>query len=92
MVADERRQVLTFEFDKPRKAYDGKEYRQVRYQILAVSGDKATLSLENETRKTPEGFPVVWELVLVEPAQYRWRASHAPPGTYNDVVGKRCNG
>lgn len=90
IVPDPKGEVLTFEFDKPRKSYDGQMRQRVRYKIVRTSADTAVLSMENETRKTNQGTLVVWELVLIDPTTYRWRGSHLPEGTYNEVVGKRC--
>lgn len=90
MVPDRSGETLTFEYDKPVKRYDGLEGRLFRYQIVGASATTATLKLENETRQTPEGSLVVWELALIDPTTYRWHASHLPEGTYNKVLGKRC--
>ena len=82
--------VLTFASDTPRKGYDDVERSRWSYRILHVSPESVRLLLNGETRQTPQGKPVEWELVLTNPTTYRWRALHTSAGAYNEVIGKRC--
>ncbi len=51
---------------------------------------EAIVSPDNEQRVTMAGKPVEWELSVVAPGIYRWRATDWQRHEVNSVVGIRC--
>jgi hypothetical protein len=58
-----------------------KDTHTVRYEILAIGPSAIRGKMLGETRTTPAGQTVVWDLVLVTPDSYCWhRTDWAPDG------------
>lgn len=51
------------------------------YKVRAVHGNVLTMFIENEDRKTKNGDPVVWSLVLVNENEFYWRQTDWPEGS-----------
>jgi hypothetical protein len=45
----------------------------IAYRVLAVHGNVLTMFIEGEDRKTENGDPVVWSLVLTSEREFYWR-------------------
>jgi hypothetical protein len=83
-------QMLTFKFERPRKIFNGKEVTSLDYRVLGATNVSLILAMKEESRKDENGQPFVWELVIVGPELFRWRATSFAVATYNDVWGRRC--
>lgn len=88
LSADGRR--ITWELEREIKRHNGAMTRTYTYDILGAETRSLTLRLVDEVRTIETGDPIVWELVLVAPDTFRWRATHWSEPGYNRVVGKRC--
>lgn len=62
----------------------------ISYKVLAVSGNVLTMFIEGEQRKTENGDPVVWSLVLANDREFRWRQTDWPKGDHTRPF-KRCD-
>jgi hypothetical protein len=64
-----------------------------KFGAIVLSSTERTLVIQydNESRKDDAGKLIQWELVIVAPGVYRWRATAWPPGAVNVVVGVRCS-
>jgi hypothetical protein len=82
--------TITWEFERPRRIYDGSEVTSLQYRVLGATSVSLVLALDGETRKDKEGRPLVWELVMVDNGMFRWRATTFPPGVYSPVWARRC--
>ena len=58
------------------------------YDVEFVSRSTIRGVIRNETRVTDAGAPVVWDLVLTSPDEYRWQRSDVP-GRYTAGI-RRC--
>jgi hypothetical protein len=43
------------------------------YDILRLSPTRIRGAIRGETRLTDDGVPVVWDLVMIGPDEYRWQ-------------------
>ena len=61
------------------------------YDVRSVSQSTVRGAIRGETRTTNDGVPVVWELVLTGPDEYRWRRTDwaSTPWSYTASV-HRC--
>lgn len=66
--------------------------RVFRYRILAVADTALRVEIVEppETRRNAFGELVVWDLVVVNPQVYRWRATDWSDGVFTKDV-KRCS-
>jgi hypothetical protein len=62
---------------------------EFQYQILSVTPSAIRMQLEDETRLTDSGKPVIWDLQLLTQNQYRWHRTDWRYGAYTRPV-KRC--
>ena len=90
IVVSADKQRVTFKHVKPIESPNGK-IDTYSYKVLYSSEDRVTMIKENETRTTPNGDRIIWELILEKSDYYRWRIYGAPPDWRNTVVGKLCN-
>jgi hypothetical protein len=51
----------------------GRDRTTSTYDIQSVTRSTIRGAIRGEERRTPDGLPVVWDLVLVSPDEYRWR-------------------
>lgn len=84
---DQRIMVLTHTL--PWTDSEGVEHRVAEYDIQEVSRRHVRGLIRGETRRTDAGEPVVWDLVLRSPDEYRWHRSDWPEGSYTKPV-RRC--
>lgn len=61
------------------------------YDVLSVSRSTIRGAIRGETRKTDDGKPVVWDLVLTSPDEYRWQRTdwRSTPWSYTGHI-RRC--
>jgi hypothetical protein len=67
-------------------ADDSGQVKAARYQLRYVSASTIRGFITDETRKTPTGELVVWDLVLTSPDTYRWHRTDWAPGGYTGEV------
>ena len=60
----------------------------VRYRVLQSEPD-LRMAIEGETRMTPTGELVVWDLVLLSPDRYCWHRTDWPHGGCTKAI-VRC--
>lgn len=73
-------QAATFTWDRPITAYDGTVASTFHYSVISSTPDRITMAIDNESRLTADGIPVVWILRLVMAGRaYCWgRTDWAP--------------
>lgn len=86
---DTTRQRLEIRADRPQKLGD-READRYSAQILSATPNSLIIRYDNEQRVTMAGKMVEWELSVVAPGIYRWRATDWPRHEVNTVVGIRC--
>jgi hypothetical protein len=64
--------------------------RVATYDLLNVSRSSFRGAIRGETRRTPSGVPVVWDLVLFSPTEYRWHRTDWNSWGYTAAV-IRCD-
>lgn len=82
---------LQLEFDRKWNTEIG-EADRFPARVIASTQRTLVIEYDNESRRDPMGRAVQWELAVVAPGVYRWRATEWPPGAVNVVVGIRCQG
>ena len=83
---DRRQMVLSY-----RVPFDSVTGKQVStYDILLVTRHGIRGSIVDETRRTPDGDLVVWDLVLTSPTTYRWHRTDWPAAGYTPEL-IRCD-
>ena len=50
----------------------GRDRTTATYDVLRTTSSSIRGAIRGEERRTPDGQPVVWDLVLVGPDEYRW--------------------
>lgn len=81
------RKHITITFDrKPSTPLPIEE--KARASILSATSRSLVIKYDGETRMSSAGKPVEWELAVVAPGIYRWRATDR---NVNTVVGIRCS-
>src|SRR5262249_26983880 len=65
----------------PKGAVVGDQAPQVVtvYRILAWSANALRMEIIGETRKTEDGDPVIWDLIVLSPDSYCWHRADWPP-------------
>ena len=61
-------------------------------KIVSATDRTLVIQYDGESRLDPAGKPNQWELAVVAPGVYRWRATEWRAGTVNAVVGVKCSG
>ncbi|MFL5560733.1 MAG: hypothetical protein ACJ79K_04575 [Gemmatimonadaceae bacterium] len=70
-------------------ADDSGAVRKARYELRSVSPTTIRGFIIDETRKTPEGTLVVWDLVLTSRDSFAWHRTDWSPGAYTAEM-RRC--
>ena len=73
----------------PYRRADGKLDSVAVYDIQAHTGGWIRGAIRGETRLTPDGRPVVWDLVLQSPDRYVWHRTDWLPGAHTRAI-RRC--
>jgi hypothetical protein len=68
----------------------GKTTDSISYKILAIKGNAITMFLNEESRTTAGGDPIVWTLFLFQPDAFVWRQTDWPADNYT-VPRMRCD-
>lgn len=84
------RRRLEFRLDRLQKLGDREAADRYSAQILSATPNTLIIRYDNEQRTTMAGRPLEWELSVVAPGVYRWRATDWPRHEVNAVVGIRC--
>jgi hypothetical protein len=81
--------VMYLAFRVPWKDSAGTEHRVSEYDIQTRTSSQIRGKIRGETRRTEDGVPVVWDLVLTSPNSYAWhRTDWSPLGRTKEVT--RC--
>jgi hypothetical protein len=83
------RQLMLLTTKKPFDGPDGRPMSTVRYRVLETS-PHLRMSIEGETRTTPSGDLVVWDLVMLSNDRYCWHRTDWPQGSCTKT-NERCN-
>ena len=83
------RNVMTIASSKPYKTADGTFDSVAVYDVVAHTQSWIRGAIRGETRLTPDGRPVVWDLVLRSADRYVWHRTDWALGGYTREV-KRC--
>lgn len=76
-IADPPRAIFTW--NEPIEGYDGALHDRAVYDILAAGSMGPTLALQGETRTTPEGALVAWDMrVAIDGSGYCWHRADWP--------------
>jgi len=67
-------------------ADDSGHVKSARYQLRYVSASTVRGLITDETRTTPSGELVVWDLVLTSPDSYRWHRTDWGAGSYTAEI------
>ena len=84
------RSVMTITSSKPYKLADGTLDSVAVYDIQASGPGWIRGAIRGETRKTPDGRLVVWDLVLRSPNRYAWHRTDWFRGGYTREI-HRCD-
>jgi len=69
----------------------GKEVDKLTCKILSVKENAITMFLNDESRTTAGGDPIVWTLILFQPNAFVWRQTVWPAG-HATTPRMRCDG
>lgn len=91
------RSEMSLTFKAPIDTATGK--RVVRYRILEVGphlfpepAHVVRASMEDETRRTPDGYLVIWDLVLATPNRYHWHRTDWASGAVTRPIVRCVDG
>lgn len=87
---DPVRQRLDIHLDRLQKLGDREAADRYSAQIISATPNTLIIRYDNEQRLTMAGKTVEWELSVVAPGIYRWRATDWQRHEVNSVVGIRC--
>jgi len=79
---------MLLEHATPIERASGNPQPVVRYRVLE-SEPFLRMAIEGETRKTPAGDLVVWEVVMLSPDRYCWHRTDWPEGGCTAAI-ERC--
>jgi len=85
VTPDQKQMIL-----RNREPVDSTGLQEARYDIVSYSGPTIRLSMHGETRRTPAGDLVLWDLVLLDPNFYAWRQTDWLPYRFTRIL-ERCN-
>jgi hypothetical protein len=83
------RKVMILTHKEPWEDDEGTKHQVTEYDIQEHEDDRIRGLIRGEPRRTDDGHPVVWDLVLVSADGYRWRRTDWPLLGRTNVV-KRC--
>jgi hypothetical protein len=85
------RKRLAIKFDREIDSGAAGKISQMDATILSATARTITLRYDGEQRMNSLGKPVEWQLAIVAPGVYRWRATDWRVGEVNAVVGIQCS-
>jgi hypothetical protein len=83
------RTLMTLTSREPYTDSSGVVHQVTEYDIQEQSRGRIRALIRGETRKTAQGVPVVWDLVLVDSNTYRWHRTDWPLGGSTKSI-RRC--
>lgn len=87
--ADRKR--LSIQFDRDIDSGAAGKISHMDATILSATARTITFRYDGEQRMNSLGKPVEWQLAMVAPGVYRWRATDWRVGEVNTVVGIQCS-
>lgn len=85
------RKRLAIKFDREIDSGTAGKISQIDATILSATARTITLRYDGEQRMNSLGQPIEWQLAMVAPGVYRWRATDWRVGVVNTVVGIQCS-
>lgn len=85
------RKRLAIKFDREIDSGAAGKVSHMDATILSATARTITLRYDGEQRMNSLGKPVEWQLAIVAPGVYRWRATDWRVGEVNTVVGIQCS-
>jgi hypothetical protein len=82
---------LTIVFDRKTDNSLGANKDRFEASVTAATNQTLVIRYDGETRLNNLGKLIEWELAVVAPGIYRWRATDWKTGQVNTVVGIRCS-
>jgi hypothetical protein len=82
------RKSMFYSVQDPVESPTGEIVKTIQYHILDTS-PHLRMRIEGETRTTPAGDPVVWDLILISPDRYCWHRTDWPVGACTANI-ERC--
>jgi hypothetical protein len=83
------RTLMTLTSREPYTDSAGTVHQVTEYDVQEHSRGRIRGLIRGESRKTAQGVPVVWDLVLVDSNTYRWHRTDWPPGGSTKPI-RRC--
>jgi hypothetical protein len=81
---------VTVKFDRAIDSGIKGKISEVDAEIISSTARTLVIRYQGESRLSAIGKPIEWELAIVAPGIYRWRATDWQQGEVNTVVGIRC--
>ena len=85
----EDRALMTLVSREPWTDSSGTVHQATEYEVLEHSAGRVRGRIRGEDRRTADGEPVIWDLVLVDANTYRWHRTDWPLGGFTKPV-HRC--
>ncbi len=85
------RKRLAIQFDREIDSGAAGKVSHIDATVLAATARTITFRYDGEQRMNSLGKPIEWQLAMVAPGVYRWRATDWRAGQVNTVVGIRCS-
>ena len=85
------RKRLAIQFDREIDSGAAGKVSHIDATVLAATARTITFRYDGEQRMSSLGKPIEWQLAMVAPGVYRWRATDWRAGQVNTVVGIRCS-
>jgi hypothetical protein len=82
------RSFMLLEHAIPFEGASGNKDPVIRYRLLQAE-PYLRAKIEGETRTTPSGEPIVWEVVMLSPDRYCWHRTDWPEGACTAAI-ERC--
>lgn len=83
--------TLVFKNDRKWRMGPGPEVERYTATIVSQASNVLVIKYGPELKGLPDKYRE-WEIRFIGPGTYRWRATSWPMGTYNDVIGVKCEG
>lgn len=83
------RKTLVFRNDRKWRIGDGAAIDRYSASIVSEAPNMLVIRYGPELAGVPDEYRE-WEMRFIGPGTYRWRATSWPMGTYNNVIGVKC--
>lgn len=90
-VFDDEKNQLKIIYNKPIKTQAFGETNIFTARILHASTNSIIIRYDGEKRLNEKLQPLEWQLTMVAPDVFRWRATNMADSRVNNVIGIRCS-